>query len=153
MKKITSLIILLITIAFTSVIGAQNTLTIKISNLDKSKGKLMIGLYNSKSIFMIKEFRGQIIEVKDSSVKVIFKDLPKDEYAVAFFQDENQNGKLDQGLYFMPIENYGLSNNINPLIIKRIPTFEDCKFSLDKNKTIEIKCLPGFKVAVESGQK
>jgi uncharacterized protein (DUF2141 family) len=40
-----------------------------------------------------------------------FTDLPKGEYAVTAFLDENSNGKLDTNLFGIPTELYGFSRN------------------------------------------
>ncbi|MCP1335524.1 DUF2141 domain-containing protein [Hyphomicrobiales bacterium FT118] len=37
--------------------------------------------------------------------------LPPGEYAVIVFHDENDNGLLDTGIFGVPVEGYGFSNN------------------------------------------
>ncbi|MBB1390840.1 DUF2141 domain-containing protein [Shewanella sp. SG44-6] len=46
--------------------------------------------------------------------KVIFTNIPVGQYAIRFFQDENNNGTLDTNLFGMPSEGYGFSNNAKP---------------------------------------
>ena len=48
------------------------------------------------------------------------------EYALVVFHDANANAKLDQGFLGMPIEGYGFSNNVRPVL--HPPTFEDLAF-------------------------
>jgi uncharacterized protein (DUF2141 family) len=49
--------------------------------------------------------------VDGSSATVVFRGLPPGYYAVAFFHDENGNGRLDTGTFGRPLEGYGFSND------------------------------------------
>jgi uncharacterized protein (DUF2141 family) len=68
---------------------------------------------------------------------VIFKDIPKGEYAVSFVHDENDNKKMDTNFIGIPKEDFGCSNNATGVMGP--PKYEDAKFQLTKNKTINIK--------------
>jgi uncharacterized protein (DUF2141 family) len=57
-----------------------------------------------------------------------FTNLQPEEYAVAVFQDRNNDGKLDMTLGKIPTEPWGLSNDTRPL--DRPPTFEEAKFAV-----------------------
>ena len=54
-------------------------------------------------------------------------------YAVACFHDENQNGKLDTGLFGIPTEGTVASNNAKGFMGP--PSFDDAKFSFSGSAT------------------
>lgn len=131
---------------FFSCLNAQNTLTVRVSDLNDSEGSLMIALYDSQETFLspvIKRAKNPIIQ--GNSAEIIFENLPNGEYAITFYQDSNNNRILDLGEYKIPIEKYGFSNNVDPAVIKNVPTFEQCKFELNGNNTIEIKAVYAIK--------
>jgi uncharacterized protein (DUF2141 family) len=69
-----------------------------------------------------------------------FDNLPRGDYAVAVFHDENMNGRLDKNIFGIPKEGYGFSNN--PKKSMGPPKFTDVKFQLSQpEKALEIKLL------------
>ena len=70
------------------------------------------------------------------SLNIKFESVKKGEYAVAVFNDKNSNSNLDTGIFGIPLEQYGFSNN--PEINFRAPTFNECKFIVDEDETILI---------------
>tara|TARA_R110002049_G_scaffold4842_6_gene34216 strand:- start:7246 stop:7665 length:420 start_codon:yes stop_codon:yes gene_type:complete len=134
--------ILIITFIFSAIFttNAQEqtfNLTINISGLNSDKGNLMVGVYNKKDNFLKKQFKGDLVKIKDKKSVVVFKDLPKGEYAVSFVHDENNNKKMDTNFFGIPKEDYGCSNNATGFMGP--PKYNDAKFLLSENKTINIK--------------
>lgn len=69
-----------------------------------------------------------------------FTDLPKGDYAVTAFLDENSNTKLDTNLFGLPIELYGFSRNARNLTGP--PAFAEASFHLDngtRQQAFELK--------------
>jgi uncharacterized protein (DUF2141 family) len=60
-------------------------------------------------------------------------------YAVSVFHDENGNGKFDRSFAGIPKEAYGASNN--PPKKMRAPTFDEAKFSLSSQQSLEIQLI------------
>jgi uncharacterized protein (DUF2141 family) len=138
MKKIILTIALILTGIFST--NAQEetfTLTVNITGLNSNKGSLMVGVYNTEDSFLKTRFKGAIIKIKDKKSLVIFKDIPKGEYAVSFVHDENDNEKMDTNFIGIPKEDFGCSNNATGFMGP--PKYEDAKFMLKGNKTIDIK--------------
>jgi uncharacterized protein (DUF2141 family) len=48
-------------------------------------------------------------------------------YAVVIHHDENDDGKFQRSSLGMPLEGYGFSNNVRPVLAA--PSFEACAFS------------------------
>ena len=135
-------VLLTIAIILTSILGtnAQEetfNLTVNISGLNSDKGTLLIGIYNKKEDFLNKQFKGEISKIENKKSVVIFKNLPKGEYAVSFVHDENDNKKMDTNFLGIPKEDYGCSNNATGFMGP--PKYEDAKFMLEENKSINIK--------------
>jgi uncharacterized protein (DUF2141 family) len=135
-------IILILLFTFTGLFStnAQEetfNLTVNISGLNSDNGNLMVGMYNKKELFLKKQYKGIIGEIKNKKSVVIFKNIPKGEYAVSFVHDENGNKKMDTNFMGIPKEDYGCSNNATGFIGP--PKYEDAKFKLTENKTIDIK--------------
>lgn len=135
-------LIFTIVIILTSILGtnAQEetfNLTVNISGLNSDKGTLLIGVYNKKEDFLHKQFKGEISKIENKKSVIIFKNLPKGEYAVSFVHDENDNKKMDTNFLGIPKEDYGCSNNATGFMGP--PKYEDAKFMLEENKSINIK--------------
>ena len=112
-------------------------LTIKFTGMKSNKGSLFVALYNDESNFLKKNYKGEIVEIKDKKATVIFKDIPKAVYAISSFHDENDNKKMDTNFLGIPKEPTGISNDAEGFMGP--PKYKDAKFILSENKTIAIK--------------
>lgn len=127
----------------TSLATAQNTkgndITVSVTNIKNNKGTIFLALYNTEDTFLnrgIKAFRATIHE---NSCEVKFENMPDGEYAVSIYHDENGNNKLDTGMFGIPKEDYGCSNNAKGLFGP--PKWTDAKFTLQNQsitKTIQL---------------
>ncbi|GHU62075.1 hypothetical protein FACS1894123_02420 [Bacteroidia bacterium] len=115
--------------------AAQKQLTIIVDGFKEQKGKLMVGVYDSDSTFMKKVYKGYAVDVTDTSLEFTIE-LPEGEYAISVFHDVNENGKLDTGVFGIPTESYGFSNNRKGFMGP--PSFEKAKFSFSRNARIRI---------------
>ena len=132
------LVILGITTTATS---AQNvTLTVKITGIEKLVGKMHVGIYNKADGFPIegKELKHVIIDVTAKTLTCTFT-VPAGYYAIAMYQDENLDGKINKNFLGIPQEKFGFSNNIVPKLSE--PSFDETKINLTKNMTIEVKLI------------
>lgn len=74
--------------------------------------------------------------VKGNTVEIILKDIPKGNYAVTLYHDENSDKKCNTNFLGVPNEPYGFSNGFRRRLFK--PSFEDCKVEVQKNTTINV---------------
>lgn len=116
-------------------------LTVKITNFEKIHGNIEVSVYNNQKDFPkeLKEYKTSSTKVNEKTEIVTFSNLPKGEYAIAIFHDENSDGECNRTILGIPKEGYGFSNNIKPKI--SAPSFNECKFMLNDNKTITIKLI------------
>lgn len=110
---------------------------VNISGLDSNKGKVLIALYNEEGQFLKKRYKGGMSKITDKKVTYTLKGIPKGEYAISFFHDENDNNKMDTNFFGIPKEDYGCSNNATGFMGP--PKYKDAKFQLSENKIIDIK--------------
>jgi uncharacterized protein (DUF2141 family) len=121
-----------------SFISAQNLklmdITVHVKNLSSNDGKILVGLYDTKIDFLKNRYKGAIVEIKNNTISVVFKDIPEGIYAVSFVHDENNNGKMDTNFMGIPNEDYGCSNNAKGFMGP--PKWDDAKFELKTDHKI-----------------
>lgn len=139
--KSLSIFLFLGLVSFNSEKGSRATrynLTVTVTNIQTSKGKISFGLFRKEDSFPVKgkQYKGVFVETTKSKTKYTFHDLEKNDYAVAIFHDENNNGVLDKNLVGAPTEAYGFSKNARGMF--SAPSFEEAKLTLTEDKSIEI---------------
>jgi len=139
MKKLLSLIIIFISVLFVPIEAEQPscTITLKILN-NKHNAPFYIAIYDTDKSFLNPTLAryALIIESNEEDIYII-NGIIAGNYALVIFQDINQNGQLDKGLFGIPREPYGFSNN--PWMLIGPPSYQDCEFTLLDHTTLEIK--------------
>ena len=127
MKNLT-ILIALITFSFVYTnVNAQNKITVQIEKVSPAKGSIFVALFDSESTFLTsKRFKSEKVQVDSNSVLVVFDSIPNGTYAISTFHDENSNGKMDTGMFGIPKEGYGFSNNARGMFGPA--KFKDAKF-------------------------
>lgn len=135
--------LVLIALMVTSSLSFASEITIKLTGLKSTKGKVLIALYNTSAGFpddynMAVE---QVVTQTKSNFTYTIKNLKPGEYAIALFHDKNSNEKMDKNFLGIPKEGFGFSNN--PRVLTGPPSFSKAKFNLkDKVRlTKEIKLI------------
>lgn len=139
-------LILTIALIFTSIfisraqennkITSGNDITVSVINALNDNGKVSFALFNEAG------FIKQPIDAKSSNIEngvssIVFSNVPKGEYAILCFHDENSNSRMDFHENGMPKESYGNSNNV---ILMGPPQFESSKFEVTtEDIKLEIK--------------
>lgn len=121
---------------------AQNVNTnLVVTNLPAKKGSLIIAWYDNADEFTKpkKALYQHVVKTNgEGSVSTVFTNIPKGEYAIAMYFDENDNNKMDTNFLGIPIERYGFSNN--KYFATRACTYEEAKFSIKQdNQKITVK--------------
>jgi len=127
------------TIAFfvCSLLTAQNAnLTVSVSGLKNNIGVIKVGLYNSEGTFLKTTFKSISSEIKNNSARVTFVGIPKGEYGISAYQDENSNGILDKNFMGIPSEEFACSNEAKGFMGP--PKYDDAKFIISKDLKIDI---------------
>lgn len=117
------------------------TLTIEITNIKNTNGRIQIGLYNSYKSFpkVDEQYRMERIKPTGKTLKHKFTGLSPGKYAVAIYHDENGDKKCNKNMIGVPTEAYAFSRNFRPTL--SAPKFSDCSISLKEARLITIKLV------------
>lgn len=90
----------------------SHRITLTISGGDPGTGRIMVSLFNSPQTWMKEPQVERSADVDaEGNARLAFDGLETGDYAIAVIYDENANGKLDTGLFRIPKEKVGFSNN------------------------------------------
>ena len=125
---------------FISSTDSSGSLTIQIENINKSKGVIWIGIYDSADDFLIKErsILKKITINHTGTAKIMIPKLPYGEYAIALFHDINENGEMDSDFWGIPTEPFAFSGHIESKW--RVPHYNEVKFYFwQRNNALKLK--------------
>lgn len=116
-------------------------LELTVTNINKVKGEIIIGIFNNENSFLKEnnEFKKYQIIINNFTEKYIITNLPKGKYAISLYHDENSDKECNLNFLGIPQEGYGFSNNYKPLL--SAPSFEDCVIDLQNNTSTIIKLI------------
>ena len=118
--------------------NTAHVLKITVNNFKNIKGKLQVCLTDNKEDFLKQCDYAKTVAVTNNTISLKIANIKTGVYSVSLFHDENNNGVLDtKGLFGIPSEPYGFSNN--PRTTFGPPSFENCTFLIDGDKQIYIK--------------
>lgn len=127
-------LILVLSLFLLSLIGYSQSsekgvkLTATVVNVANDKGMVHFALYDSEANFLSRTTTAKISEnIKNGVCKVEFNDVKPGFYVIICFHDANENGKMDFQDNGMPLEDYGMSNNV---LSFGPPQFNDGKFEV-----------------------
>lgn len=134
-------IIIFFTLLFLNAPSETHTLTVTIHDIKNIEGNLEVGLFNKSDRFLEEgqAYKSVSIKVEGDSETFVFENLPKGDYAISLYHDENANGTCDRNFFGIPKEPYAFSNNFKPKFSP--PSFEDCQFELKGDQSLQIKLL------------
>lgn len=132
--------VILLYISFLSAIFTTDNpkLTLNVSEFKSLKGELIIGIFNNEESFLKDDaaYKNYTITVDEASKTITIDNLPKGEYALSLYHDENSDNKCNLSFIGIPKEAYGFSNNIKPKF--SAPSYKDCKFTLISDTEMNI---------------
>jgi uncharacterized protein (DUF2141 family) len=118
--------------------NTAHVLKITVNNFKNIKGKLQVCLTDKKEDFLKQCDYAKTVAVTNNTISLKIANIKTGVYSVSLFHDENNNGVLDtKGLFGIPSEPYGFSNN--PRTTFGPTSFENCTFLIDGDKQIYIK--------------
>lgn len=109
----------------------QESLDIKILNIKKNTGNVVVEIYNSKTSWLKTPYQKVTLPSNQNAQTASFK-VPYGKYAITVYQDLNDNGEADMNFLGIPKELVGFGNNYKPF---GEPKFESCQivFSATSN--------------------
>lgn len=129
MKKLFVTIALVLTglIGFSQEEDKGITITVTIDNVKNNEGKVLMSLHTSETFMKGKGINDAETEIKDGKVTITFENVAPGEYAILALHDENDNQRMDFRENGMPLESYGMSNNVMSF---GPPQYDDAKFTV-----------------------
>jgi len=120
------------------------TLTVSLVNLKKRGGGLLrVGMFTNATDFNEMNTDNDIsFEFKvDKSFPSKFRitKIPRGTYAIALFHDLDGDDNLKQNFLRIPKEPFGHSRN--PKLKMRTPRWEECAFTMDRNRQLTINMV------------
>lgn len=127
-------LILVLSLFLLSLIGFSQTdklgvkLTAKVVNASNNKGKIYFALYNSEENFIARTpVATASSTIQNGISKAEFSNVMTGFYAIICFHDANDNGKMDFQENGMPLEDFGMTNNVMSF---EPPQFKNGKFEV-----------------------
>jgi uncharacterized protein (DUF2141 family) len=115
---------------------------VRVSGLKEPLGQVGCSLFAGAVGFPMDSARSRVIwqssDVK--GVSCLFTDVAEGSYAVSIGHDLNGNKSVDTNFLGVPIEQWGVSNNVRPSL--RAPRFDEAMFKIGagvKEVTLDIK--------------
>ncbi|MDX2190870.1 MAG: DUF2141 domain-containing protein [Bacteroidota bacterium] len=112
------------------VMAQKTTVTIQVNNIQVGKGSVVINIYDKEASFFKTAFVSKTQTADNASLKFTFE-IPNGTYAISIYQDIDNNGKLNQGWFEIPLEPVGFGNNFKPKF--SAPTFHNCAVIISKS--------------------
>lgn len=106
--------------------ASDGEIRFKFVNL-KDKGVVRCALYAAPQDYMKKSFREVVGTVSGGHAVCVFAHIAPGTYSMASFHDENNNDKLDTGIFGIPTEGLGFSNNAKGSMGP--PKYKDASFA------------------------
>lgn len=114
------------------------TLTVEVTGASPGKGQAVLSLFTSKENFLREPYTTMTKPV-DSNGKAVFQvnALKPGTYAVSVYHDADNNGELNTGLFGIPTELVGFSNQARSLFGP--PSFRKAAFQMSDHQEIQIR--------------
>ena len=114
------------------------SLTVEVSGATPGVGQIILALYSSSDEYLRQPLIKKIVPInEDATVTYTFPNLPAGTYSVSAVYDEDSNGVMNTGLFRIPTELVGFSNNVKSSFGP--PSFEKTSFPLSNSKNIHIR--------------
>ena len=115
---------------------ANSQVRVTIESLRNQRGNICLTLFNGSQGFPNQSDRAvasRCISAEEATAGTTFDDLAPGDYAIAVIHDENKDGELNTGLFGIPTEGFGFSQN--PKVRMGAPSFKDTAFPLSGTST------------------
>jgi uncharacterized protein (DUF2141 family) len=118
--------------------GQKGKVLLEVENIQAAKGgELSAAIFNGTNFLKTgKELATAAREVSNTTMVLVFDNLPAGEYAFVAYQDIDRNKSMKTNLIGYPKEPWGISNN--PRIFFGPPSFGESKVRVSPNQTTTV---------------
>ena len=122
---------------------AKRPLTIIIENLGSPTAPVLMGVYGTENEFLNETDtlkNDKFVPTGADTLTAQITDREYGRYAIALFQDMDNDGKIEKNFIGIPKDPYAFSNNARPTF--KAPSFDDCCFDYNEQEnSIEISMI------------
>jgi uncharacterized protein (DUF2141 family) len=119
--------------ASAAVSASAATVEVHVTGVAAGKGKVSVAVCDREHYLKDCAYHATApAQAGDNVVKVV--NVPAGTWAVLVFQDKNENGKLDQTLFGIPLEDYGFSRDARGHF--GAPSFEEAAIEVRDDPTV-----------------
>ena len=104
------------------------SIEVAVTDVRLAKGRVHVDICDQRTFLKDCRWSGDAPAVQGTTV-VTIRNVPAGLYAAQAFHDKNSNGEIDRGLFGIPLEGVGFSNDAR--IRMAPPSFEDAAFHHD----------------------
>ena len=116
---------------------ASGRLIVHFEGISKDSGSIVASLVDSEHQFLSREHaprRSHSASIIDGKATWAIENLAFGKYAISAYHDVNSNAELDTGLFGIPTEDYGFSNNARAGF--GAPDYADAEFEFSQDGQI-----------------
>jgi len=110
--------------------ASEDKIVVRVTALRNSKGSVRCSLYNSGDGFPQSQKhivgRARAVPSDKSATCTFARPARGQKFAVVIHHDENDDGAFQRNVLGIPLEGYGFSRNVRPVL--SAPSFEACQF-------------------------
>ncbi|MEM8766359.1 MAG: DUF2141 domain-containing protein [Pseudomonadota bacterium] len=118
-------------------------LLVELTGMQSDEGSIVYAMWSGPEDWLEDNaLHAGFVPIEDGQASIEFADLPYGEYAISVYHDRNGNDRLDTGMFRIPKEPIGTSNDAKARFGP--PKYEDAAFQLDVETltiTIPVKKL------------
>ena len=109
----------------------EGTLVVNLTGMKSDDGRLVYAIWSGPEGWLeSNNIREGAVPIVEGASKLRVEDLPYGEFAISAYHDKNDNGKLDTGMFGIPKEALGTSNDAT--VRFGPPKYEDAVFHLEQ---------------------
>ena len=123
----------------------QATLVVEVQGVRNGRGQLRVGVFDDSTGFPTERNRALLWRSipADAAERSSTVSLPPGRYAVVVLHDENENKQIDKGLFGIPKEGYGVTNN--PMPKRRAARYAEAEIEVPaEGRRVEVKIQYSF---------
>ena len=114
-----------------NIVANAAEMTVSLDN-PPTEGTVVFVLFNSANTFGDLRDPAKVVKQSPAGSQAFYiRDVPRGEYALMVYHDENENGRLDKNFIGIPTEPLGFSNRYKP---KGPPSFKRAAFVLTEDE-------------------
>ena len=112
------------------------TVTVRVTDVESGEGQVYVGLCD-RGFEEALCIDGAFKPARPGTMVFTFENVTPGTYAIAAYHDVNGNGRMDTGMFSLPVEPYGFSNDVGRIAP---PNFLNATFAVSSpGVTVEVR--------------